>query len=118
MYLVYANYQGMKALESYNLDNQVAEIEATLEATSNTPCPSLHKMSPLYFENPITSFSTLTSFFVSNTVALQDIFQGKKLNDQNYFSWSQFVKMALKGCHKFGFLTGEISRPPPGDPHK
>ncbi|KAA0067418.1 tRNA modification GTPase MnmE [Cucumis melo var. makuwa] len=43
---------------------------------------------------------------------------GAKLNDNNYFSWSQSVKMVLEGRHKFSFLTGEILRPPPGDPQE
>lgn len=42
----------------------------------------------------------------------------EKLNDQNYFSWSQSVKMALEGRHKFGYLTVEIPKPRPGDSQK
>ncbi|KAA0032806.1 glutathione S-transferase DHAR3 [Cucumis melo var. makuwa] len=40
----------------------------------------------------------------------------EKLNVNNYFSWFQSMKMILEGRHKFGFLIGEMLRPPPGDP--
>ena len=55
-----------------------------------------------------------------NTVALSIGYHvlEKKLNDNNYFSWSQLVKMDLEGQNKFSFLTGEIPRPPPGDPQE
>ena len=71
---------------------------------------------PVYSESLVTSFPYLSSSYVSNTVA-QSIgnFSRKKLNSQNYFSWSQYVKMILERRYKFGFLIGEIPRPPPGD---
>ena len=81
--------------------------------TSNTSVP-------MYFENPITSLPTLSSSYVTNTVAQSTAyhFSEDKLNSNNYFSWSQSVKMVLEGRHKFGFLTGEIPRPPPSDPQE
>jgi len=57
---------------------------------------------------------------VTNTVAQSTAYHlsGEKWNGNNYFSWSQSVKMVLEGRHKFSFLTGEIPRPPPGDPQE
>ncbi|KAA0041479.1 UBN2_3 domain-containing protein [Cucumis melo var. makuwa] len=81
--------------------------------TSNTSVP-------MYSENPITSFPTLSSPYVTNTMAQSTAyhFSGDKLNGNNYFSWSQSVKMVLEGRHKFGFMIGEIPRPPPSDPQE
>ncbi|XP_038887073.1 ABC transporter C family member 2-like [Benincasa hispida] len=43
---------------------------------------------------------------------------GEELNGQNYFAWSQSVRMVLEGRHKFEYLIGEIPRPNPGDPQE
>ena len=88
-------------------------IEAILGITSNTPVL-------MYYENPVTSFPILSSLYVTNTVAQSTAYHlsRDKLNDNNYFSWSQLVKMVLKGRHKFGFLVREIPYPPPGDPQE
>ncbi|TYK17784.1 putative mitochondrial protein [Cucumis melo var. makuwa] len=64
------------------LQQQIAALEATLGTTSNTSAP-------MYFENSVTPFPTLSSSYVTNTVA-QSIayhFSGDKLNGNNYFSW-------------------------------
>ena len=45
-------------------------------------------------------------------------FSREKLNYNDYFFRFQSVKIALEGQHKFGFLTGEILRPPPEDPQE
>lgn len=74
---------------------------------------------PMYSKNPVSSFPNLSSTYVSSSVVQTiGIFVGEKLNGQNYYLWSQTVKMILEGCHKFGFLIEEISRPPPSGPQE
>ncbi|KAA0041844.1 cleavage stimulation factor subunit 77 isoform X2 [Cucumis melo var. makuwa] len=58
---------------------------------------------PMYSKNPLTSFPNLSS----------GAFPREKLNGQNYFSWSQLIKMFLDGRHQFDFLTGRLSFPYP-----
>uniref|UniRef100_A0A9I9EM90 Retrotransposon Copia-like N-terminal domain-containing protein n=1 Tax=Cucumis melo TaxID=3656 RepID=A0A9I9EM90_CUCME len=71
---------------------------------------------PMYFKNPITSFPNLPSNYITGSLgSFTGNFSGEKLNGQNYFSWSQSVKMFLEGRHQFSFLTGETIRPPSGD---
>ena len=93
------------------LRQQIAALEATLGTTSTLP---------MYSENPVNSFPNVSSPYVTNTVAQSSMYHlsGEKLNGNNYFSWSQSVKMVLEGRQKFSFLTGEIPRPLPGDPHE
>ena len=74
----------------------------------------------MYSENPVTAFPTLTlapylSEPMENSTRL---IVGEKLNGQNYFSWSQSVKMMLEGHHKFGYLTSEIPKPRPVNPQE
>ncbi|KAA0048808.1 kirola-like [Cucumis melo var. makuwa] len=104
---------GIAQQQLEGLRKQIAALEATLRTTSNTSIP-------MYSENPVISFPTLSSPYVTNTVALSTAyhFSGDKLNDNNYFSWSQSVKMVLEGRHKFGFLIGEIPCSPPDDPQE
>ncbi|KAA0040181.1 putative mitochondrial protein [Cucumis melo var. makuwa] len=69
---------------------------------------------PMYSKNSITSLLNLSSIYIIAFLAPSiGIFPGEKLNDQNYFSWSQSIKMFLEDCHQFGFLTEETVRPPP-----
>ncbi|TYK02021.1 Beta-galactosidase [Cucumis melo var. makuwa] len=93
--------------------DKIVTLKDTLGTTSDTSIP-------MYSKNPVTSFPTLSSPYVANIVpqSIAYSFSGDKLNDNNYFSWSQSVKMVLEGQHKFNFLTGEIPRPPPGDPQE
>ena len=89
---------------------------AAFGALTHTPSPSIPTNLPMYFKNPITSFPNLSSTYISGSVAQnKGVFAREKLNGQNYFSWSHFVKMILKGHCKFGFLTEEVPRPPPSD---
>ncbi|KAL4016805.1 hypothetical protein IC575_024462 [Cucumis melo] len=70
----------------------------------------------MYSKNPVTSFPNLSSYYITSSLGSSTRnFSGEKLNGQNYFSWSQSIKMFLEGRHQFGFLTGETVRPPPGD---
>lgn len=43
---------------------------------------------------------------------------GVKLNGDNYFAWSQTVRIVLVGRHRYGYLTGEITPPNLGDPQE
>ncbi|XP_038875911.1 uncharacterized protein LOC120068266 [Benincasa hispida] len=75
---------------------------------------------PIYSENPITVFPTLpTANLLTSTLGNSaGMIIGEKLNGQNYFSWSQTIKMVLEGRHRFGYLTREILQPSPGDPQE
>ncbi|KAL4025768.1 hypothetical protein IC575_014173 [Cucumis melo] len=64
----------------------------------------------MYSKNSVTSFPNLQSNYITGSLGN---FSGEKLNGQNYFSWSQSIKMFLKGRHQFDFLTGETVRPSP-----
>ena len=103
---------GIAQQQLEGLRQQIAALEATLGTTSNISVP-------MYSENPVNSFPNLFSPYVTNTVTQSSVhhLSEEKLNDNNYFSWSQSIKMVLEGRHKFSFLIGEIPRPPPGDPH-
>ena len=71
---------------------------------------------PMYSKNPITSFPNLLSNYITGSLGSStENFSGEKLNGQNYFSWSQSIKMFLEGRHQFDFLTGGTVRPLPGD---
>ncbi|KAA0065740.1 DNA-directed RNA polymerases I and III subunit RPAC1 [Cucumis melo var. makuwa] len=70
----------------------------------------------MYSKSPITSFPNLSSNYITSSMTTSTtVFLGEKLNGQNYFSWSQSIKMFLEGRQQFGFLTGEILRPSLGD---
>ncbi|KAL0553894.1 hypothetical protein IC582_007798 [Cucumis melo] len=66
----------------------------------------------MYSKNPITSFPNLQSNYITGSLGN---FSSEKLNGQNYFSWSQSIRMFLEGRHQFSFLTGETVRPSPRD---
>ena len=96
------------------LQQKIAAIEATLRAPSNNRLTS-----PVYYKNLVTLLLALSSSYVSNLVAqFTRYFPREKLNGQHYFSWFQSIKLTLEGCNKFGFLTGKIPRPTPGDPQE
>ncbi|KAL0550200.1 hypothetical protein IC582_014704 [Cucumis melo] len=84
-----------------------SDIEAGKSSTHSKPTEL-----PMYSKNPVTSFPNLQSNYITGSLGN---FSGEKLNGQNYFSWSQSIKMFLEGRHQFGFLTGETIRPSPGD---
>ncbi|KAA0059996.1 putative tRNA pseudouridine synthase [Cucumis melo var. makuwa] len=84
-----------------------SDIEAGESSTHSKPTEL-----PMYSKNPVTSFPNLQSNYTTGSLGN---FSGEKLNGQNYFSWSQSIKMFLEGRHQFGFLTGETVRPSPGD---
>ncbi|KAL0536299.1 hypothetical protein IC582_025242 [Cucumis melo] len=70
----------------------------------------------MYSKNPVTLFPNSQSNYITGSLGSSTgNFSGEKLNGQNYFSWSQSIKMFLEGRYQFGFLTGETVRPPPGD---
>lgn len=73
------------------VQQQISAIEAIVGASSNTPGHGLHMTPLMYFENPVTSFSTLSSSYVPNTVA-------------------QFIKMILDGHHR-GDTSSSTKRP-------
>ncbi|KAL0545260.1 hypothetical protein IC582_020410 [Cucumis melo] len=88
-----------------------SNIEAGKSSTHSEPTEL-----PIYSKNPVTSFPNSPSNYINGSLdSSTGKFPGEKLNWQNYFSWSQSVKMFLKGRHQFNFLTGETIRPPPGD---
>ncbi|KAL0561693.1 hypothetical protein IC582_002133 [Cucumis melo] len=88
-----------------------SNIEADESSTNSKPTKL-----PMYSKNPVTSFSNLPSNYITGFLGSSTgNFLGEKLNGQNYFSWSQSIKMFLEGCHQFDFLTGETVRPPIGD---
>ncbi|KAA0062000.1 Integrase, catalytic core [Cucumis melo var. makuwa] len=72
---------GPSSSDSANHPICIAAIEVTLETTSNTSIS-------MYSENPVTSFPTLSSSYVTNTEAQSTRYHlsGEKLNDNNYFS--------------------------------
>ncbi|KAA0025328.1 cysteine-rich RLK RECEPTOR-like protein kinase [Cucumis melo var. makuwa] len=84
-----------------------SNIEAGESSTHSKPTEL-----PMYSKNPVTSFPNSQSNYMGSSTGN---FSGEKLNGQNYFSWSQSIKMFLEGRYQFGFLTGETVRPPPGD---
>ena len=89
------------------LQQQIVVVEATLKSSSNTLSSGLHTTLQMYFENPTTLFPTLSSTYMFNSVPQSTwLFTWKKLNGQNYFLWSQSVKMIFEGRHKFDFLIG------------
>ena len=73
----------------------------------------------MYSKNPVTLFPTLSSNYITSSLApFTSVFPREKLNglkSQNYFSWSQTIKMFLEGHHQFDFPTRETLRLPPGD---
>ncbi|KAL4011238.1 hypothetical protein IC575_028290 [Cucumis melo] len=88
-----------------------SDIEAGESSTHSKPTEL-----SMYSKNPVTSFLNLPSNYITSSLSLSSgNFSGEKLNGQNYFRWSQSIKMFLEGRHQFGFLTGESVRPPPGD---
>ena len=88
-----------------------SDIEAGESSTHSKPTEL-----PMYSKNPVTSFPNSQSNYITGSLGSSTgNFSGEKLNGQNYFSWSQSIKMFLEGRYQFGFLTGEIVRPPPGD---
>ena len=70
---------------------------------------------PMYSVNSVTSFPTLIiAIYLSGSMeAFIGLVVGENLNDYNYFSWSQSIKIVFEGCHKFGYLPGEIPKPRP-----
>lgn len=71
---------------------------------------------PMYLKDLVTSFSNLSSNYISGSIApFIGNFPEEKLNGQNYFSWSQSIKMFLEDHHQFGFLRRETISPPPDD---
>ncbi|KAA0057570.1 uncharacterized protein E5676_scaffold411G002330 [Cucumis melo var. makuwa] len=88
-----------------------SDIEAGESSTHSKPTEL-----PMHSKNPVTSFSNLPSNYITGSLGSSTgNFSSEKLNGQNYFSWSQSIKIFLEGRHQFGFLTGEIIRPSPGD---
>ncbi|KAL0561523.1 hypothetical protein IC582_001953 [Cucumis melo] len=88
-----------------------SDIEAGESSTQSKPTEL-----PMYSKNPVTSFRNLPSNYITDSLGSSTgDFSGEKLNGQNYFSWSQSIKMFLEGRHQFGFLYRETVRPPPGD---
>ncbi|KAL0556856.1 hypothetical protein IC582_005373 [Cucumis melo] len=88
-----------------------SDIEAGESSMHSKPTELL-----MYSKNPVTSFPNLLSNYITGSLGSSTgNFSGEKLNGQNYFSWSQSIKMFLEGRHQFGFLIGEIVRPPPRD---
>uniref|UniRef100_A0A9I9E9X8 Kirola-like n=1 Tax=Cucumis melo TaxID=3656 RepID=A0A9I9E9X8_CUCME len=80
-----------------------SDIEAGKSSTHSKPTKL-----PMYSKNSITSFPNLLSNYITGSLGSYiGNFSGEKLNEQNYFSWSQSVKMFLEGHHQFDFLTGE-----------
>ncbi|KAL4010963.1 hypothetical protein IC575_028005 [Cucumis melo] len=69
----------------------------------------------MYSKNPVTVPNSRSNYISGSLGSSTGNFSGEKLNGQNYFSWSQSIKMFLEGRHQFGFLTRETVRPPPGD---
>ena len=68
---------------------------------------------PMYSKNPVTLLPTLSSNYITSSLAPSTgVFLGEKLNGQNYFSWSQSVKMFLEGRHQFSFFDKEDSLVP------
>ncbi|KAA0035164.1 kirola-like [Cucumis melo var. makuwa] len=110
-------FSGIAHLQLEELRLQIAALEATLGTTSHTPSHGLYTPLPMYSENVVSAFPTLSSSYATNTMAQSTrYFSREKSNDNNYFSWYQSVKMVLEGRYKFGFLTGKIPRPPPNNP--
>ncbi|KAL0542592.1 hypothetical protein IC582_017662 [Cucumis melo] len=88
-----------------------SDIEAGESSTHSKPTEL-----PMYSKNPVTSFPNSQSNYITGSLGSSTgNFSGEKLNGQNYFSWSQSIKMFLEGRYQFGFLTGETVRPPPED---
>ena len=63
------------------------------------------------------TFSTLlhalsSNYITSSLAPSTGVFLGEKLNGQNYFSWSQSVKMFLEGRHQFSVIDKEDSLVP------
>ncbi|TYK31681.1 UBN2_3 domain-containing protein [Cucumis melo var. makuwa] len=88
-----------------------SDIEAGESSTHSKPTEL-----PMYSKNSVTSFPNSQSNYITGSLGSSTgNFSGEKLNGQNYFSWSQSIKMFLEGRYQFGFLTGETVRPPPGD---
>ena len=52
----------------------------------------------IHYENHVNLFPNLFSPYVTNTMAQSSVYHllGEKLNDNNYFLWSQLVKMVLE----------------------
>ena len=100
-------FYGNKTGQPYNR----SEVEADESSAHSKPT----KLS-MYSKNSVTLFPNLPSNYITSCLESSTRnFPCEKLNGQNYFSWSQSVKMFLEGHHQFGFLTGETVRPPPGD---
>ncbi|KAA0052293.1 LRR receptor-like serine/threonine-protein kinase FEI 2 isoform X1 [Cucumis melo var. makuwa] len=102
-----------KSVKSVKIDQpqNKSDIEAGASSMHSKPIEL-----PMYSKNPVTSFPNLPSNYITGSLdSSTGNFFGEKLNGQNYFSWSQSIKMFLEGRHQFGFLTGETVRPPPGD---
>ena len=86
----FTSSSGIAYQQLEGLRQQIEAIGATLGATSNTSGLGFHTPVPMYYDNSVTSFPTLSSSYVTNTVAHSTgYFSEKKLNDNNYFSWSQ-----------------------------
>ncbi|TYK27008.1 uncharacterized protein E5676_scaffold901G00150 [Cucumis melo var. makuwa] len=108
------------------IDSFIAAIAATVDARMSAAMDEwfrrLQKTSKNSFPSNLQLSARLTTPYAPPHATYASVlptayhFSGDKLNDNNYFSWSQSVKMVLKGRCKFGFLTEEIPRPPPGDP--
>lgn len=105
--------QGTTQQQLAMFKQQITTFEAVLGASTQTPSSGISTTLSMYSENPITLFSNLSSTYVSGSVAQTTGFSTwEKLNGQNYFLWSQSAKMILEGQCKFGFLIGEVYRPP------
>ncbi|KAL4016826.1 hypothetical protein IC575_024484 [Cucumis melo] len=88
-----------------------SDVEAGESSTHSKPTEL-----SMYSKNPVTSFPNLPSNYITGSLGSSTgNFSGEKLNGQNYFSWSQSIKMFLEGRHQFGFLTKETVRPSPRD---
>uniref|UniRef100_A0A9I9EA31 Retrotransposon Copia-like N-terminal domain-containing protein n=1 Tax=Cucumis melo TaxID=3656 RepID=A0A9I9EA31_CUCME len=88
-----------------------SDIEAGESLTHSKPIEL-----PMYSKNLVTSFPNLPSNYITGSLGSSTgNFSSEKLNGQNYFSWSQSIKMFLEGRHQFGFLTRETVRSSPGD---
>ena len=107
-----------------SFQQQIAALGAALGASTtldqSAESSGVQSGLPMYPENSVTIYPILTtaphmSGQMGNSTGL---IVGEKLNGQNYFSWSQSVKMVLEGRHKFGYLTGEIPKPRPGNPQE
>ncbi|KAA0048322.1 hypothetical protein E5676_scaffold25G00280 [Cucumis melo var. makuwa] len=88
-----------------------SDIEADESSTHSKPTEL-----SMYSKNLVTLFPNLPSNYITGSLGSSTgNFSGEKLNGQNYFSWSQSIKMFLEGRHQFDFLTGETVHAPPRD---